>query len=87
MNLKEIVGINLRYYRYQTGLSQEKFYTKLGLNYKYMACIERGKENLTLEHIEEIASFLGISTYELVTFDESHIIHKRRVDEKEKIRN
>ena len=31
MNLKEIVGLNLKYYRYKSGLSQEKFYTSLEL--------------------------------------------------------
>ena len=87
MNLKEVVGINLKYYRYQTGLSQEKFYTDLELNPKYMACIERGEENITIDHIEEIASKLGISTHELITYNESHIILKKRIDEKVKINN
>ncbi len=87
MNLKEIVGINLKYYRYQTGLSQEKFYTDLELNPKYMACIERGEENITIDHVEELASKLGISTQELITYDEGHVITKRRVDEKEKVEN
>ena len=85
MNLKEVVGINLKYYRYQSGLSQEKFYTNLELNPKYMACIERGEENITIDHIDEIAEKLGISTHELITYNEEHVIHKRRIDEKEKI--
>ena len=87
MNLKEVVGMNLKYYRYQTGLSQEKFYTNLELNPKYMACIERGEENITIDHIEEIAFRLGISTYELITYNESHIILKKRIDEKVKVEN
>ena len=87
MNLKEVVGINLKYYRYQSGLSQEKFYTNLELNPKYMACIERGEENITIDYIEEIAKKLNISTYELVTYNENHIILKKRIDEKEKINN
>ena len=87
MNLKEVVGINLKYYRYQSGLSQEKFYTNLELNPKYMACIERGEENITIDHIEEIAEKLGISTHELITYNEEHVIHKRRIDEKVKVNN
>ena len=87
MNLKEVVGINLKYYRYQSGLSQEKFYTNLELNPKYMACIERGEENITIDYIEEIAKKLNISTYELVTYNENHLILKKRIDEKEKINN
>ena len=85
MNLKEVVGINLKYYRYQSGLSQEKFYTNLELNPKYMACIERGEENITIDHIEEIAEKLDISTHELITYNEEHVIHKRRIDEKVKV--
>lgn len=87
MNLKEVVGINLKYYRYQSGLSQEKFYTNLELNPKYMACIERGEENITIDHIDEIANKLGISTHELITYDETHIISKKRIDEKVKVHN
>ena len=85
MNLKEVVGINLKYYRYQSGLSQEKFYTNLDLNPKYMACIERGEENITIDHIDEIAEKLGISTHELITYNEEHIINKKRIDEKIKV--
>ncbi len=87
MNLKEVVGINLKYYRYQSGLSQEKFYTNLELNPKYMACIERGEENITIDHIEEIAYKLGISTHELIIYNKDHIINKKRIDEKVKIKN
>ena len=85
MNLKEVVGMNLKYYRYQSGLSQEKFYTNLELNPKYMACIERGSVNITVDHLEEIAYKLGISTYELVTYNEEHAVSKKRIDEREKI--
>ena len=85
MNLKEVVGINLKYYRYQSGLSQEKFYTNLELNPKYMACIERGEENITIDHIDEIAEKLGISTHELITYNEEHVINKKRIDEKVKV--
>ena len=87
MNLKEVVGMNLKYYRYQTGLSQEKFYTNLELNPKYMACIERGEENITIDHIDEIAHKLGISTHELITYNEEHVINKKRIDEKVKVNN
>ncbi len=85
MDLKEKVGINLKYYRYQSGLSQEKFYTKLGLSYKYLAAVERGEENITSDYIDEIAFKLGIRSEDLTTFNESHVIHKRRIDAKEKI--
>lgn len=87
MNLKEIVGMNLKYYRYQTGLSQEKYYSELELNPKYLACIERGEENLTIENIESIAQKIGVTVQDLIYYDETHEIQKKRIDEKPKVNN
>ena len=86
-NLKEIVGINLKYYRYKSGLSQEKFYTSLGLNPKYLASVERGEENISFDYVEDLAKRLKVHINDLILFDESHIITKKRVDEKKKINN
>lgn len=85
MNLKEIVGMNLKYYRYKTGLSQEKYYSDLELSPKYLACIERGEVNLTIENIENLAKKIGITTQDLINYDENHKIKKKRIDEKTKI--
>lgn len=85
MNLKEIVGMNLKYYRYKTGLSQEKYYSDLELSPKYLACIERGEVNLTIENIENLAKKIGITTQDLINYDENHKIKKKRIDEKAKI--
>lgn len=86
MNLKEIIGMNLKYYRYKMGMSQEKFYTQLGLSYKYMASVERGEENISIERIDELALLLNISSKDLVTYNEEHIITKKRIDEREKLK-
>lgn len=85
MKLKETVGINLKYYRYKSGLSQEKFYTLLNLNYKYLASIERGEVNITFDYVEELAKKLGVTTDELILYNENHIIDKKRIDEKVKV--
>ena len=37
------IGKNLKYFRYKSGMSQEKFYGQYNLNIKYLASIERGK--------------------------------------------
>jgi len=87
MKLKKIVGINLKYYRYKTGLSQEKFYSGLGLNYKYLARIECGKVNITLEHVEDLAKKLNVTINDLILYDESRVITKKRIDEKQKTNN
>lgn len=82
MNLKQVVGMNLKYYRYQTGLSQEKFYTSLGLNYKYFAEIERGLINFRTDTIEDLATKMGLKTNDLILYNENHLINKKRVDER-----
>lgn len=87
MNLKEIVGMNLKYYRYKTGLSQEKYYSDLELSPKYLACIERGEVNLTIENIENLANKIGVSVNDLIIYNENHIIKQKRIDEKTKINN
>ena len=87
MNLREIIGINLKYYRYKSGLSQEKFYSNLGLSYKYLACVERGEENITTDYIDILARKLNINSEDLTTYNEEHLIAKKRIDEREKVGN
>jgi len=87
MNLKELVGMNLKYYRYKTGLSQEKYYASLNLNPKYLANIERGRENLTIDSIKELAAKIGVLSSDLITYNENHIVTKKRIDEKVKTTN
>ena len=43
-DIKKIIGRNLKFFRFQTGLCQEKFYGEYKLNPKYMACVERGED-------------------------------------------
>lgn len=87
MKLKKTVGINLKYYRYKSGLSQEKFYTLFNLNSKYLAGVERGEVNITFDYVEELAKRLGITTNDLILYNEEHIIKKKRIDEKNKVSN
>ncbi len=87
MNLREIIGMNLKYYRYKSGLSQEKFYSNLGLSYKYLACVERGEENITTDYIDILARKLNINLEDLITFNEEHIVTKKRIDAREKVGN
>ncbi len=85
MTLKEVIGMNLKYYRYLSGKSQDKFYSDLHLNPKYLASVERGSENVSLDYIEELAKKLNVETNDLMHYNPSHVIVKKRVDEKKKI--
>ncbi len=82
MDIKKIIGMNLKYIRHQSNLSQDKFYSKYHLSTKYMAQIERGEINIGVELLDALAKTFHISPCELITFDKKKIIHKKRIDEK-----
>ncbi len=86
-DIKKIIGINLRYIRYQSGLSQEKFYAKYNMNPKYLASIERGQINMSVEYLYELSKAMKTTMSELVTYDEKKIIKQSRIDAKEKQHN
>ena len=58
-------GRRLRELRLDTGLSQESFADKCGLDRTYVSGIERGQRNVSLRNIELLARTLKISISEL----------------------
>lgn len=56
--ITEEVGKRIRELRNKTGLSQEKFAAKIGMDRTYFASIELGKRNVALKNIEKIANGL-----------------------------
>lgn len=83
-SIQEIIGENLKYFRYQAGKSQEKFYGEYNLSYKYYACIERGEINMTVDFLERLAKILKVDIREFFNPDEKRFVDKKRIDEKEK---
>lgn len=59
------IGNRIRELRTQTGLSQEKFAQKIGIDRTYFASVELGKRNISIVNIEKIANGLEISLSEL----------------------
>ncbi|MEN9847633.1 MAG: hypothetical protein RL368_373 [Pseudomonadota bacterium] len=55
------------------GYSQEDIAEKLGMSVKGYSDIERGKTNLQMNRLEEIAQILGIETLELLSFGEKNV--------------
>ena len=82
MDLSTIIGKNLKYLRYQSGLSQENFYENYNLNPKYLACIERGEINISVNFLQKLAKILNISIVDLITYDQNKLITNKRVDSK-----
>ena len=60
-------GQRVKELRNQTGLSQEKFALKIGMDRTYYASVEAGKRNIALQNIKKIAEGFGISLSELVS--------------------
>ncbi len=55
-----ILGKRLRELRGRTGLSQEKFAAKAGLDRTYYAGIERGERNPSVKQLAKIATALEV---------------------------
>lgn len=65
MDILKVFGTNVKYYRTQLGLSQEKFGEMCNLHRTYISDIERFNRSISLENIQKIADALEIETYKL----------------------
>ena len=64
--LSMTIGVNVKKYREQKGLSQEKLAYKSNLSVATISKIERGLTNLTADVIESIARALDVPVLWLV---------------------
>lgn len=65
MDIIKVFADNVRYYRTQSGLSQEAFAEKCGLHRTYISALECYRRSISLENIQRIADALEIETYKL----------------------
>lgn len=65
--LKEF-GNRVKELRNSTGLSQEKFALKIGMDRTYFASVESGNRNISLLNILKIADGLSITAAELFSY-------------------
>lgn len=63
--VKERLGARIKELRQATGLSQEKFALKIGMDRTYYASVENGKRNISVINLEKISKGLEISLSEL----------------------
>jgi transcriptional regulator with XRE-family HTH domain len=66
MDMRSLVGDNVRRVREKKGLTQEQFADVSGFSQQYISSLERGRRNPTIITIYELAVALGVSHMDLV---------------------
>lgn len=66
MDMRKLVGRNVRRLREKAGLTQEQFAELSGFSQQYLSGLERGLRNPTIVTIYELASALGVNYLDLL---------------------
>lgn len=66
MDMRKLVGDNVRRMRVKKGLTQERFADVSGFSQQYISSLEKGHRNPTVITVFELASALGISHMDLL---------------------
>ena len=66
MDMRKLVGQNVRRIRLEKGLTQEQFCEISGFSQQYVSGLETGHRNPTIVSIYELARALDVSHVELV---------------------
>ncbi|ESY42529.1 helix-turn-helix transcriptional regulator [Mesorhizobium sp. M0871] len=67
MNVRKIIGWNLRKLRVEQGLSQERLALAANIDRSYVGRVERGSENVTIDTLEAMATALTVPVSILLT--------------------
>ena len=60
MEIRKLVGANMRRHRLAAELSQEAMAERMGVDRAHVSSMERGQQNITLETLAAAADALGI---------------------------
>ena len=63
MDILKVFGTNLRKYREEINVSQEKFAEMAGLHRTYISDVERFQRSISLGNVQKIADALEIETF------------------------
>lgn len=66
MDMRKLVGRNVRRFREKRGLTQEQLADVSGFSQQYISSLEQGRRNPTVITLYELALALGVSHVELV---------------------
>lgn len=66
MDIRKILGANLKRLRTAKGWSQEDYAFEAGIHRTYISDIERGARNPTIEVLAKLAAPLGVQAADLI---------------------
>ena len=73
MDMRALVGRNVRKARLAKGLTQEQLADLSGFSQQYLSDLERGRRNPTVVTLWEIAQVLGVTPVDLITPDDEAV--------------
>ena len=65
MHIQKAFGLRVQQLRKDTGMSQEKFALSIDMDRTYLASVEAGKRNISINNIKKIADGLNVTVSEL----------------------
>ena len=74
MDMRRLIGDNVRRIRQKRGLTQEQFAEISGFSQQYISSLEKGHRNPTVVTLYELAMALGVSHMELIRPTKKHSI-------------
>ena len=69
MSRAKLLGLNIKKYREQKGLTQAELAEKLDFSWEYICRVERGQKFISLRKLFELATILEIKCSDLVDFE------------------
>jgi len=66
MDMRKLVGRNVKRIRQEKGLTQEQLAELSGFSQQYISGLEQGRRNPTIVSLYELATALGVGHMELV---------------------
>jgi transcriptional regulator with XRE-family HTH domain len=66
MDMRKLVGFNVRRIRSACGMTQEQFAERSGFSQQYISDLERGRRNPTIVSLYELALALGVTPVDLL---------------------
>ena len=64
MTASKIIGHKIRAIREEKGMTQEQFGYKIGADRQYVWSLEKGKKNITMSRLDEMARAFGVEVKE-----------------------